>query len=144
LHNRSIAQTQTQTLSFSVCLSLPSNQLHASQSCVFDCKRTCQCSCMHHLKGIATLSVGARGAGRRQVRGHAAWARTGNVGPSRADHGSVRGGQMLPERRTTRPPHGCRCRGNSSPPHTRISTLFRTLSFFSFSFLSFSSLVATR
>jgi hypothetical protein len=90
---------------------------------------------MHHLKGIATLSVGARGAGRRQVRGHAAWARTGNVGPSRADHGSVRGGHMLPERRTTRPPHGCRCRGNSSSPHMRISTLFRTLSLFSFPFL---------
>lgn len=30
---------------------------------------------------------------------------------------------------------GRRCRGNSSPPHRRISTLFRTLSFFSFPFL---------
>jgi hypothetical protein len=137
LHNRSIAQTQTKTLSFSFCLSLLSNQLHASQSCVFDCNAHASAHVCIMSKASRLWVLAPEGPGRRPVRGHAAWARTGNFGPSRADHGSVRGGHMLPERRTTRPPLPWQLFSSSQENFYAISHTF----FFFFSF-SFSSLVA--
>jgi len=90
---------------------------------------------MHHVKGIATLSVGPRGA--RQTP--SSW--TCSVGA----HGELWAVQGRSRKRARRS-HAARETDNAAaarlplpwqlfPPHRRISTLFRTLSFFSFPFL---------